>query len=215
MQDPTAAHSRSESAAHILRVATRLFAERGFHGASMRDIASAAGVNIATLHYHFTSKRELYAQVVRHLYVLEYDLISRFVASVDTAALQQPSTLFPLLSDFLDRFVDFMYHHPAHPRLYMHRWLDGADDLHPIEIESSLSPYALLRDLLERAQQAGAIRADLDLSLFLRSFSWMIFSYFVAGPIDWERWRGDPYQPESYRAFKAYLREYLLRMLAA
>ncbi len=43
----------------ILDAAELLFAERGYEGASLRQITSTAGVNIAAANYHFGSKEEL------------------------------------------------------------------------------------------------------------------------------------------------------------
>ncbi|MDO8186887.1 TetR/AcrR family transcriptional regulator [Conexibacter sp. JD483] len=50
----------SERRERILDAAVRLFAERGFHAASMDQIAAAAGISKAVVYDHFTSKRELY-----------------------------------------------------------------------------------------------------------------------------------------------------------
>ncbi len=44
----------------ILAVALDVFAASGFHGASMNDIAEAAGVTKPVLYQHFDSKRDLY-----------------------------------------------------------------------------------------------------------------------------------------------------------
>ena len=44
----------------ILDVAVQVFAKQGFHGASMNDIADAAGVTKPVLYQHFDSKQELY-----------------------------------------------------------------------------------------------------------------------------------------------------------
>lgn len=52
----------------ILSVALRGFAERGFAGASTRSLAAEAGVNIATLAYHFGDKQGLYDATVDHAY---------------------------------------------------------------------------------------------------------------------------------------------------
>jgi AcrR family transcriptional regulator len=49
--------------AKILRAAERLFAMEGFHGASMRDIAEAAGVGLSVVVYHFETKQNLYRAV--------------------------------------------------------------------------------------------------------------------------------------------------------
>jgi AcrR family transcriptional regulator len=52
----------------ILSAALPLFAEHGYDGASVRTIAGAAGVNVATLAYHFVDKDGLYAACVEKLY---------------------------------------------------------------------------------------------------------------------------------------------------
>src|ERR1700723_4478812 len=47
----------------ILDAAERLYAERGFGDVTLRDIAAAAGVNLAAVNYHFGSKDELIAEL--------------------------------------------------------------------------------------------------------------------------------------------------------
>ncbi len=49
----------------LLDAAVELFAQRGFHGTSIRDIAERAGVNVAAGHYHYGSKDGLYLAVLR------------------------------------------------------------------------------------------------------------------------------------------------------
>jgi AcrR family transcriptional regulator len=48
----------------ILRGAEKLLAARGFHGTSMRDVADAAGLPLATVVYHFAKKEKLYGAVL-------------------------------------------------------------------------------------------------------------------------------------------------------
>ena len=56
------------TAAHILATAPRVFADRGFAGASTRSLAEACGVNIGTLAYHFGNKEGLYHAVIDQVY---------------------------------------------------------------------------------------------------------------------------------------------------
>ena len=49
---------------HILDVAEAQFAERGFFGASVRDVTDAAGVRLAAINYHFETKEELFRSVL-------------------------------------------------------------------------------------------------------------------------------------------------------
>jgi AcrR family transcriptional regulator len=46
------------------RVALELFAERGFHGSSLRDIATRAGTNVSHLYYYFPSKAHLLRSIM-------------------------------------------------------------------------------------------------------------------------------------------------------
>lgn len=48
-----------------LRTAERLFAERGYNGVSVRELAAAAQVNIASINYHFNNKEGLLHEVYR------------------------------------------------------------------------------------------------------------------------------------------------------
>ena len=48
----------------LLSVARRLFADHGYHGLSMEQLAEAAGVSKPVLYQHFPSKRELYLALV-------------------------------------------------------------------------------------------------------------------------------------------------------
>lgn len=47
----------------IILEAARLFAQKGFEGTSMRDIATATGILAGSLYHHFTSKEELFVAV--------------------------------------------------------------------------------------------------------------------------------------------------------
>ena len=51
----------------ILDAAEQLFAERGFRGTSIRAVTDLAGANLAAVGYHFGSKAELMAAVVRRV----------------------------------------------------------------------------------------------------------------------------------------------------
>lgn len=54
----------AETRREILKAAEETFAAAGFSGATTRAVAARAGVNVATLHYHFGSKERLYLEVL-------------------------------------------------------------------------------------------------------------------------------------------------------
>lgn len=53
------------SRGQILRAALELFAERGYAGTSIRDVAAAAGVKPATIYVHYPSKEHILAELCR------------------------------------------------------------------------------------------------------------------------------------------------------
>ena len=62
----------------LLEAAGEVFADRGFHSATMKEITDRAGASLASINYHFSDKAELYAAVIRTLTVeAEMDLPPR------------------------------------------------------------------------------------------------------------------------------------------
>lgn len=60
MSSPT-----GEAKERIGAVATELFAQRGYDGTSMRDVARAADVTLPTIYHHFNSKEGLYQHILQ------------------------------------------------------------------------------------------------------------------------------------------------------
>ncbi len=68
MDDPEATSSRGEATREaLLQAAIAQFSELGYHAASSRKLAAAAGVNQALIGYHFGGKRGLYVAVFEHI----------------------------------------------------------------------------------------------------------------------------------------------------
>ena len=118
--------------ARILATAEEVFAAKGFQGASTREIAASAGVNISSLHYHWDSKETLYFAVFQNIY-------DQIVELVRTAALTPEETrgsVKQIVETAVGRLFDFFNDHPTIPKLLLRRLVED-DDTH-VEIERDL-----------------------------------------------------------------------------
>ncbi|MCB9898020.1 MAG: CerR family C-terminal domain-containing protein [Planctomycetes bacterium] len=89
----------------ILEEASRLFAERGFDGVPVREIASAAGVSHAALNYYFHGKRELYLSVFGTCWSHAKEVQAEGAALVERArAASSPDELRGLFRDWVVSF---------------------------------------------------------------------------------------------------------------
>lgn len=68
----------------ILKAAGALFSEKGYHGASMKDIARSAGVNKALIFYYFNSKENLYQDILKEVFEKTQINIIRRIEKADT-----------------------------------------------------------------------------------------------------------------------------------
>ncbi|MFI9245090.1 TetR/AcrR family transcriptional regulator [Streptomyces sp. NPDC053086] len=133
----------------LLDAAREAFADHGAD-ASLEDIARRAGVGIGTLYRNFPTRRDLFETV----YADEVNALCR--AAVELTD-REP---WEALTAWLDRFAGYMVTKRA-----VREALDGESDIFQACRESM---YAAGGPLLERAQRAGAARADMDFGDLLR-----------------------------------------------
>ncbi len=65
--------------ARILRTAAAIFAEKGYHEASIRDISRATGVSLSGLYYYFGSKEELLFLIQDHCFTTLLENLDRLL----------------------------------------------------------------------------------------------------------------------------------------
>ncbi len=67
----------------IKKVAIKLFYMKGFHGASIREIAEAAEVTKPVIYYHYESKEGLYKSILRDSMTEIFEIYARHVSHLD------------------------------------------------------------------------------------------------------------------------------------
>lgn len=77
--------ARAEAEQRILAAAERVFAEKGFDGARVNEIAAAADLPKANLLYYFGSKEKLYRAVIENIVLIWLDQLGEISADDDPA----------------------------------------------------------------------------------------------------------------------------------
>ncbi|HEU5149710.1 MAG TPA: TetR/AcrR family transcriptional regulator [Iamia sp.] len=152
MTDRAATKPRSRRRDEILGVAAELFAEKGFEGTTVRDIADTAGILSGSLYHHFRSKE----QIMEEIFAAYFDEAEARWAAV-LASEADPAEQFRAMLRELLLAVD---RHPGAARILTNEWarLRGIGNLETrwkdLEHQS--------RSMIDAAVAAGSFRSDIE-----------------------------------------------------
>lgn len=161
--------------ARIEEAALSLFAEAGYERVTIRDVASAAGVNSAAISYYFGGKEELYGALLRRA----GDLIDEFetILRRDRPA---PAAALHLFGAFLRRFGE---EQPAVLRLIA-RELTGGSAVFRDFVEARLAGLiACVRRAVADGVADGTFRRDARPEEACLAWGGMVFFYFLTAGI--------------------------------
>jgi AcrR family transcriptional regulator len=133
---------------HLLAAAAQVFAERGFHGATLDEVARVAGFSKGAVYSNFESKDDLFLALFKAGYEHE---MARLVATLEASDVPPADRL----SDFVSLIQDESHEAPTSPLLQMEFWLYAARNaeararLATIDDEAVAASANLLRSLRE------------------------------------------------------------------
>lgn len=155
----------------LLAVAEEEFAEWGFFGARVDEIARAADINKRMLYAHFGSKEGLYSEVLLSVYERLAECEKQFIIE----------GLDPLASIRNIVFVSFKFlsDNPNFVRLLLWENLNRAGAVPRAELEKLKAPTLdYMRRQIKRGKLMGLFRADADEYQTVLSLMNLCFSYF-------------------------------------
>jgi AcrR family transcriptional regulator len=119
----------------LLIAAVELFAARGFHGVSVRDIASSMGVQPSSLYAHYASKEDLFSELV---FMANEEIRDRLRTALMSAD-PDPATQ---LVAIVDAYVEFHAEYPLLATI-------GHHDLHVLSADALRRVAALRKDAID------------------------------------------------------------------
>jgi AcrR family transcriptional regulator len=167
----------------ILRIAMRLFSQRGFGGTTTKEIAVAAGVSEAMVFRHFATKKELYSAILDHKACL-HDTMDPVQVVAEAMARKDDRAVFEGLAlDALDRHdCDPEFH-----RLLLHSALEEHELAQMFWEKFVTRVYRILGAYIRERQRDDAI-VDVEPLVIVRAFVGMVIHHSLNNNL-WDRKR--------------------------
>ena len=160
------------TAQQILDAAEDLFAERGFAGTTLRDVATRVGIQIPSLYNHFENKEALYAAVLERGLEPVLGILSNLVAE---SGQQRPDA-----RPVVESIMALLDARPHLPRLLLHETLAGGQRLTPV-LRGAIGPiFENAQKVTETATQGTRWRSDQVPQLVLALYHVVVGNYTIA-----------------------------------
>lgn len=131
----------------ILEAAANVFADKGFAGARVDEIADQAGVNKATIYYHIGDKQALYARVLHDVFGVTADNIER-----DIQDEQSPEEK---IVAYARTIAQTIRKHPTIPRIMMYEAASGIQNFPEEAAKDLIRMFVKLTGILEEGVAKG------------------------------------------------------------
>jgi AcrR family transcriptional regulator len=168
-------------AEYILRAAAQIFAEKGYHQTSMRDIARATGVSLAGLYYYCKSKDEL-------LFLIQDHCFGRLAERV-AERLRETSAPVEKLRVFIENHLSFFAANMAEMKVLSHEADSLKGELYERVTVTKQSYTQLARAILTEVQatlpeEKRAVDATVAAYALFGMMNWIYNWYDPNGKLD-------------------------------
>jgi AcrR family transcriptional regulator len=164
----------TEARAKILAAAEELFAERGFEATTVRDIATASGMNLAMIHYYFGNKEGLYRTIFEEK-LAEIQRIF-FTAAGSAASCRER------LEQFVRSYARYLSTHTNVARMVQREMLNRGHAFQTILRPQVGQNYQMLRGIVAEGVRRGEFRS-VDVAMAPVSLIGMIVFFMIAQPM--------------------------------
>ncbi|MGK2859225.1 MAG: TetR/AcrR family transcriptional regulator [Thermoanaerobaculia bacterium] len=144
------AHDSAATREALIVGATDLFAEHGFDGVSVDQIAAKSGINKALINYHFGGKAGLYAEILHDV----FGSMSDGLLAIRESKAPPEERLRAVIRE-IGRMVAA---HPGLPKMLIREVLSGGEHLDDSTLPHFLGLFGTIRLVVEEGTEAGTFR---------------------------------------------------------
>ncbi len=165
--------ARTDSRSRILAAATPLFARHGLNGVNVRSLASAAGVNLSMISYHFGGKEGLYAEILKEQFKgLRY---VDDIAKMDLPPLEK-------FERYIRGTIRRYRENPYLLRYYVSELTNPTPCFKTVVRPAVQGVLKVLRQAIEQGRSRGRLRKTLNPADGALALAGMINFYFLIAP---------------------------------
>lgn len=212
-QDEKVGAQPGEVRERVLRVAAEMFAERGFHGASIRAIAAACNVGVATVVYYGGTKQQLLERILSAAFSAQDPLVS-IAAQLDAQAIGGIDDFFRIYDEFVAVLVGHAVEFPQVRRLWLRLLLDEPALFDKLDRQHSWPLVEGVMTFLRAVRDRGVLtQSDEQLRYFIASIDWILDGFFTGGIADGTGARFNSCDAAELARLVDFLRDYGRRYL--
>jgi AcrR family transcriptional regulator len=143
-----------------MEAAEKLFAEQGFAGTSVRDIAEAAHVNLAMISYYFGSKEKLMEAMFQHRGEHFKIQLENILQNKNLSPMQKVEKL---IDDYIERIFKKQCFHKIMTREQLNNSGAITEQIYQLKQRNQ----SLIGQLIQEGQKTGDFKKNIDVSFLL------------------------------------------------
>ncbi|MDE3143527.1 MAG: TetR/AcrR family transcriptional regulator [Bacteroidota bacterium] len=181
---------------HIINAAIELFAEKGFEGTSIRDLAAKADVNIAMVNYYFGSKDKLFEALIEHKASYMRERLEEITADKSKSDIEK---LDVVIETYVNRILSQRYYHRI---IHQEIMLKQREEVHNNIISIFSKNTEIIKNIIEhgiRKKVFKKVDPELTFATILGTINQVTLSKSLCNQLMNKDKNFNPYNDENFK----------------
>ena len=173
-------HKPAPSHEQLLKVATRLFAMKGFSRTTLRAIADEAGVNQGMIHYYWRTKKALYEEVYRIVFEDFGKMVEESSLGINELNLRNKNDRQKMVKLIVQEAFRLLERQPYISQIIARHMMGDVPDTEHLIDKYARPLLSVAESVLAQRMKEGYIREQ-NLKMLIASFCFIYMGYHMGG----------------------------------